>query len=171
MRFGPIGFALLTLAVSFASGRALADDKASPALERLKSLAGEWEGKAQGPGADKASPTAASIRVVAAGSAVMLVTDAGTPHEMVTMFHPDDGALMATHYCAAMNQPRMKAQPQKDPDKVTFEFVDGTNLGAHPGRMQRLVLTTTDRDHHRQEWSFLEGGKTATMALELTRKK
>jgi hypothetical protein len=166
--------AALALAAAPASAHehdAAVDEKASPALDRLKALAGEWEGTARAPGADKAHPTKASVRVVSGGSAVMLVTDPGTPHEMVTMFHGDDGALVATHYCAAMNQPRMKAAPGGDPAKLAFEFMDGTNLGAHPAHMQRLVVTTAGKDRHQQEWTFLDGGKPATMTMDLERKK
>lgn len=56
---------------------------------------------AQGPqatGHGSKVKTRATFRVVSAGSAVMLTTDPGTAQEMVTLFHQDDDALMATHY-------------------------------------------------------------------------
>jgi hypothetical protein len=90
---------------------------------------------------------------------------------MVTMFHRDDAAVLATHYCAAMNQPRLRLQPGKEPGKLAFEFQDGTNLGTFPGRMQRLVLSLPDADRQVQEWTHLQDGKTATMVFELRRKK
>jgi hypothetical protein len=163
----------LALAVTFAAGGpASAEEKASPEFDRIKVLAGQWEGTAKGHGSpDKGMPTVATIRVVSAGSAVMLTTDPGTAHEMVTMFHRDDGATIATHYCSAMNQPRMKAEPSTDPAKLAFEFVDGTNLKAHPGHMQRLVLNMAGTDRHIQEWTFNEAGKTNTMVFEMKRKK
>jgi hypothetical protein len=115
-------------------------------------------------------PTRASIKVVSAGSAVMLVTDPGTDHEMVTLFHEDDGALLATHYCAAMNQPRMKAKPAAEGDRLVFEFQDGTNLKTNPGHMQRLSLVLPDPQHQVQEWTFAgPDGKEQTMTMELTR--
>jgi len=142
----------------------------SPILDKLKSLAGDWQGTAHAPGDGKGMPTVAVFKVVSAGSAVMLVTDPGTPHEMVTLFHADDGPILATHYCAAMNQPRMKATGDSTPDRMTFEFVDGTNLKTHPGRMQRLTLSALDGAHHTQEWVFLDAGKSSTMVFEMTRK-
>jgi hypothetical protein len=142
----------------------------NPQLERIKSLAGEWQGTAHAPGDSKGMATVATVKVVSAGSAVMLVTDPGTPHEMVTMFHADDGPVLATHYCSAMNQPRMKATAASTPERITFEFVDGTNLKTRPGRMQRLVLAVPDAGHHTQEWVFLEAGKASTMVFEMTRR-
>jgi hypothetical protein len=140
----------------------------SAALSRLRGLAGEWSGNAKGHG--DPMPTHASIKVVSGGSAVMLVTDPGTQHEMVTLFHDDDGALLATHYCAAMNQPRMKAKPSPEGDRLVFEFQDGTNLEANPGHMQRLALVLPDARHQVQEWTFAApDGKEQTMTMELTR--
>jgi hypothetical protein len=168
--------AALVPAAASRAGDQMGHDPATPAvtpnpqLEKIKTLAGEWQGTARGGGDAKGMPTVATIKVVSAGSAVMLVTDPGTPHEMVTMFHADDGSVLATHYCAAQNQPRMKATAASTPDRLTFEFVDGTNLKAHPGRMQRLVLAVPDGAHHTQEWLFLDAGKSSTMVFEMTRK-
>ena len=43
--------------------------------------------------------------------------NSGTPHEMITMFHMDQAELLATHYCSAHNQPRMRAVPSGQPAK------------------------------------------------------
>jgi hypothetical protein len=84
--------------------------------------------------------------------------------------HEDDGALLATHYCAAMNQPRMKLTPASAGDALVFEFVDGTNLEAHPGRMQRVALSTPDARRQVQSWTFADkDGTSGTMTMELTR--
>jgi hypothetical protein len=145
----------LAVAASLAALPALADpgpqpaQPPSPAFERLKSLAGDWAGTAAF--GDQKMETKASIRVVSAGSAVMITTDPGTSHEMVTLIHRDDGALVATHYCAAQNQPRMKAIPAPDAARIVFEFFDGTNLRAYPAHMQRLALSFPSPDRHVQE--------------------
>ncbi|HVP66232.1 MAG TPA: hypothetical protein VMT17_03105 [Anaeromyxobacteraceae bacterium] len=172
---GSLAVVALGLVPAARAGEEMAHDaqKASPPspiLEKLKSLSGEWQGTAHPAGDGKAVPTVATIKVVSAGSAVMLVTDPGGPHEMVTLFHADDGPILATHYCAAMNQPRMKATPDSTPERMTFEFVDGTNLKTHPGRMQRLTVSASDPSRHTQEWVFLDRGKASTMVFEMTRK-
>lgn len=141
----------------------------SPDFDRLKAMAGTWEGTASHGGDQKPTATRATIQVVSAGSAVMLITDPGAPHEMVTMFHRDGEALLATHYCAAMNQPRMKARAGSPAGTIAFEFLDGTNLGPHPGRMQGLVVTVPGPDHHTQAWIFRAGGKDSTLTLDLKR--
>ncbi len=166
------------LAIALTPGAARPDpmkmqaEPPSPAFERLKSLAGEWAGTAGTPGDPKSFPTRASIRVVSAGSAVMITTDPGGKYEMVTLIHRDDGgALVATHYCAAQNQPRMRSAAPTDPGRIVFEFVDGTNLAAHPGRMQRLVLLTPDPDRQIQEWTYREAGKDSTDVFDMKRVK
>jgi hypothetical protein len=146
-----------------------ATETPSPDFDRLKALAGEWEGTAHHGGDEKPFPTRASIKVVSGGSAVMLITDPGKPHEMVTMFHRDGEALLATHYCAAMNQPRMKARAGGPAGTLAFDFMDGTNLGPHPGRMQALVVAIPTADHHTQAWTFRAGGKDSTLTLDLKR--
>lgn len=161
-------FALL--ATIAAATSAVAAETASPEFDRIKALAGEWEGTGRGPDGKNIAATA-SIRLVSAGSAVMMVTGPGTPHEMVTMFHRDDANLMATHYCSAMNQPRMRARPGKEATRIAFEFIDGTNLGAHPAHMKGLVLSMPDADHHTEEWTFQDGGAQHTMTFDLRRKK
>jgi hypothetical protein len=144
-------------------------EPANPRLDRMKGLAGEWHGTARAGPEKVPGSTRATFKVVSAGSAVMLVTDPGTDHEMVTMFHADDGQLLATHYCAARNQPRMRAAGKDEPGKLVFEFVDGTNLKTHPGRMERLVITIPDAGHHLQEWTFVERGKAQTMVFDMVR--
>src|SRR4029434_7613126 len=78
----------------------------SAAFDQLKNLAGEWEGDFTEGGQQMHATT--SFRLVSGGSALMNVLGAGTPHEMVTMFHRDNNDLLATHYCAAHNQPRFQ---------------------------------------------------------------
>jgi hypothetical protein len=170
----PVAALILLVAIPPAQAEpaAVPAELPSPAFDRLRSLAGEWEGEAGAPGDAKRMPTRASIRVVSGGSAVMITTDPGGKYEMVTMIHRDDGGvLVATHYCAAKNQPRMKSIPGPDVSRITFDFVDGTNLGAYPGRMQRLAITTPSPDRQIQEWTYRSDGKDSTDVFELKRVK
>jgi hypothetical protein len=142
---------------------------ASPQWDKVKSLVGEWEGYVmQG---DAKVPTKVWVRLTGDGSAVMHWLDRDTPHEMVTMFHMDKASLMATHYCAAHNQPRFIATPGGDPSRIVFDFKDGTNIHPGDGYMKRLALVFIDADHHDEEWSYDQGGTLHTGTFHFTRKK
>jgi hypothetical protein len=141
--------------------------QASPEWEKIKALAGDWERTS---GNIKATTT---YKVTAANSAVMMMLPGEQPgQEMVTMFHPDGKDLMATHYCSAKNQPRMKLVPSNNPNEIRFKFVDGTNLGEKGvGYMTELALLLDGPDHHTQEWTFDMNGKSMTDKFEFRRKK
>ena len=129
----------------------------TPEWAQLQSLAGEWEGFAEIDG--KKTPATVEVRVTGDGSALMHVMGRGTPHEMVTMIHPDGKRVLATHYCAAHNQPRMAMTKAPGANQVAFEFVDGTNIAAGDLHMKRLVITFKDASHHVEEWTSVQGGK------------
>jgi hypothetical protein len=91
---------------------------------------------------------------------------------MITMFHMDNDRVLATHYCAAGNQPRMQASMSPDGKSITFTFVDGTNIASpKAGHMDRLVITMPDSDHHSEDWTFAQDGKEMKEHFELTRVK
>ena len=145
-KVGLAGLILLAACVAFGQEEQKSKIQSTPQWEKMKTLDGQWEGTVAEDKEKK--PVTENIRMTGDGSAIMHVMGKDTPHEMVTMFHRDDGALVATHYCAAMNQPRMRfVGPAKAPDRLDFTFVDGTNLGAHPGRMDRA--TAAVRHHPR----------------------
>jgi len=140
------------------------------AFDRLKLLAGEWEGKSNEGGQE--IPTTTTFRVVSDGSALMNIIAQGTPHEMVTMFHMDGDDLLATHYCAAHNQPRFRFVATSDPNVVDFEFKDATNLSSPTtGHMVGVKFTLLDPNHHVEEWTFLANGQTSTHRFDFRRKQ
>jgi hypothetical protein len=146
-----------------AAGAAAADP-----LDRLRALAGDWEGTGM-----NGKPVHITYTVTAAGSVVMEAIDPGTDHSMITMYHKDGDRLMMTHYCAAGNQPRMRAEKTAaDARTIRFAMVDATNL-AKPtdGHMVRLALTMDDDTHLTQEWTFRNEGKDAVDTFRLERKK
>jgi len=142
---------------------------AGATFDRLKSLAGEWEGTFTEGGQQLTATT--SFRMVSNGSALMNVLAAGTPHEMITMFHLDNRELLATHYCAAQNQPRFRLVPSAEANVVTFEFKDATNLSSPAApHMVGLKMTFVDADHHEEEWTILGNGQKSTRRFEFRRK-
>jgi hypothetical protein len=102
----------------------------------------------------------------------MNVLGAGTPYEMVTMFHMDGSDLLATHYCGAHNQPRFRFVSGPDPNVVAFKFKDATNLSSPTApHMVGVKITLLDPNHHFEDWTFLENGKTSTSRFDFHRKR
>jgi hypothetical protein len=141
----------------------------TPQWEKIKSLVGEWDGYAMENG--QKMTTHISIRMTGDGSALMHWMDAGSPHEMITMFHLDKSDLLATHYCSAHNQPRMRAAASNKPNQIAFEFKDGTNIRPGDGFMRQLVIDFVDADHHNETWGFDAKGKVQSGTFYMTRSK
>jgi len=143
--------------------------KPNASFDKMKTLAGAWEGSMVEGG--QSYPTHAVVSVVSDGSAVMQDLAPGTPHEMITMFHTDGSDVLATHYCAGHNQPRMKMVAGNDPKVVFFDFMDGTNIAPGDGHMQSVKFTFVDEDHHYEDWGYNDNGKITVAHFEFHRKK
>lgn len=138
------------------------------AWKKLLALAGEWEGTEAG------RTTTMTYAVVSGGHTLMESMKMPAPQpDMVTMYHRDGDALMATHYCSMGNQPRMRAAgPVPAGDSIRFRYVDITNLSKPGGgHIKHLTVTFVDADHFTQEWTSTEGGKDQTMLFRWTRRK
>jgi hypothetical protein len=137
------------------------------AFDAIKALQGNWEGKMS-----DGTVVTTSFRTTAGGSAVLQMIGEGTDMEMPTLYHLDGDRLMATHYCAAQNQPRMVLEPGQDPAKaLKFKFLDATNLKSpDSGHMNRVAFQFIDPDHMRLEWTYRENGKEKPEVFELVRK-
>src|SRR5882672_3406247 len=80
----------------------------SAEFQLLKQLVGQWNGLAVHPGQNQKPETiSVQFKLTAAGSAIEETIMQGTPHEMVDMYHDENGRLAMTHYCALGNQPHM----------------------------------------------------------------
>jgi hypothetical protein len=111
------------------NARAAEPVKAADAFAHLKSLAGIWEGHLMTP---DGPPTSVNYRLTAGGTAVMETLFGGTPHEMLTVYTLNGNDVVATHFCAADNQPIMKLDKTKSsPDELIFSFVSVQGEHAH----------------------------------------
>jgi hypothetical protein len=141
------------------------------AFERLKSLAGTWEGQA-GHGQPGQAATV-TYRVASGGSVVEETLFPGTPHEMISMYHLVDGQLVMTHYCALANQPRMRLDAKAStPDRLVFAFDGGTNFDpAKDTHIHSGVVEWKGESLH-NSWAVYSGGKeTGQHRFVLERKK
>jgi hypothetical protein len=165
VRYRVTAVAVLVLVLVIATGLAVAQSDAHKSFDLLKGMEGNWAGKNQ-----QGQPIQVTFRLTAGGSALMSEILGRGPENMITMFHMDGERLLMTHYCGAGNQPRMKVIAS-DAKSVSFEFVDGTNIGPGDGHMQHVTFTEPDADHHVEEWVFLDHGKEMKEVFTLARVK
>jgi hypothetical protein len=168
-----VGLVVMWVCESPAADRdASAKDSAKRQFELLKTLAGDWSGKASH-GGHEPFEVSVKYQVVSGGSTVMETLFCGTDHEMITMYHLDGNRLILTHYCAAGNQPRMQLVPTDNPKKLAFKFLDGTNMRPETDmHMHEAKIEILSNDHVKAEWVPYKDGKPIDPAtFDLKRKK
>lgn len=141
------------------------------ALERLKSLAGEWRGKA-GHG-EAANAAVVRWETISGGTAVMETLFPGTPHEMRSVYHLDGGDLVMTHYCAMGNQPRVRLAAASTKDEFVFEFAGGTNFDPKKDvHVHSGTIRFAGADELEAEWAVFKGeAQTGANRFVLARTK
>ena len=153
------GFAAAALALASCasqSGSAANEKWAAEVFARMRTLEGDWT---QTPESPMKAETGIRYHVVGGGSAVVQTLFPGAPHEMVSVFHMDRGALVGTHYCAAGNQPSYRAEPTSDPNQVRWVFVGLSNGDpAVDMHMHEGLTTFVDADHVRESWQGWDKG-------------
>ncbi|MEW5974476.1 MAG: hypothetical protein AB1898_01600 [Acidobacteriota bacterium] len=172
MRQSRLGIVVWTvcLLMSIGTGAFSAAVVEPAGLGLLENLAGEWvEMDSQG------HPTTRVVSVLAltsGGTALREVLFPGTDHEMISMYHLDQGDLLLSHYCVLGHQVRYRARFEND-KKIVFECAGGTNLKSENDRhMHRGTLTILDNDHIQTEWLQFENGvQNETVTFKLARKK
>jgi hypothetical protein len=128
------------------------------AFEKFKALAGDWVAAEDGE-MSKKGDLVARYAVTAAGSAVVETVFPGSPHEMVTVYHPDGADLVLTHFCMEGNQPRMRAKGAQG-SRFDFAYDGGTNIDPKRDRhMHKAILEFLGVDEIRSEWTELSEGK------------
>ncbi len=138
---------------------------ATAMFEQVKAMAGTWDVKVPGQ-----PDGACTFTISSGGSIVREIMFPGSPHEMTNVYHLDGDSLLLTHYCAAGNQPRMRARPAGD-GVLRFAFDGVTDLQAGEHVMDSLVLTVADQDHATADWSSRSGDEASTIRFELSRRR
>ena len=140
---------------------------AQKAFEKLKTLAGSWEGTYMGMSGK------VTIRVTSTGNAILLeMTSPGGPDDPITMIYVDGNRLLLTHFCDSGNRPRMQGRLSPDGNTVTFDFLDVSG-SAEKFLMHDVVFTMVDADHHIEAWTYSLNGKPPIRApgIQLQRRK
>jgi hypothetical protein len=160
---------------------AFADSDAQKSFDKLKTLAGNWEGPVSmtpdmGMATDK--PMHITLRPTSRGNVLVHeMQEAGTPLDAtkydhpVTMLYLDGDRLTLIHYCDAGNRPRMAGKLSPDGKKVEFDFVDLSG-GNENGHMYHAVFTFIDENHHSEDWTYMmPGDKPMHAHFDLQRAK
>jgi hypothetical protein len=137
------------------------------AFEKMKTLVGEWESKRP-----NGTVLRNSFRLFGEGSALLNLEQPEGRQEIITIFYPVGAELWGDHYCFMKNQPRYVAVPSSDPNVITFDFRDITNLAVVPNEahMHSTTWRFTDSGHLTQEWHVYVNGKEVHVnRLEFTR--
>jgi hypothetical protein len=152
---------------------AAAPSKATPSdaqklFDKMKSLAGSWQGTIMGISIN------VTIRLASSGTAILheAHTDGGKPpnHE-ITMFYVEGDRLLATHYCDGGNRARFEGKMSSDEKATEFNFLDvaGSTRG---GLVKRMVFTSVDANKHVVEITFVQpDGKPIELRGEFERTK
>jgi hypothetical protein len=139
------------------------DGGSSSDFGQLKVIAGEWKST----GTKK--PLAISYREMSAQTVLVEFYGVGSARETLTVFHPDGATLMATHYCAQGNQPRLRLKRVSGQHWI-FAFADATNLpDAKASHLVRLELELLDPNHLVRTETYRAKDKDDVVRLELQR--
>lgn len=172
MRQSVLTSAALVLALATLS-RAEAPASAE-AFTRLRALAGDWEGTSEWSGG-RTGTGGMNARYYLTGNGTALIENlivAGEPI-MTSVYHQDGDDLRVTHYCAAGNQPRLKAKTiDIAHGTIAFTLVDVTNLRSpDAGHVEAIDLQLVDADHLNVVFTFVGGDKRSVETVALRRVK
>jgi hypothetical protein len=148
---------VFAISVNLFAGEQPAAPKASSDFDRMKSLVGTWKGKADmGQGMMEFT---VEYRLISGGSAIEERIFAGTPKEMLTIYHDRKGKLALTHYCMLGNQPGMVLK-SADPKSLKFDFDPKCGVDEKSEmHMHALTITFDDADTITQDWKLFQDGK------------
>lgn len=143
----------------------------TPMWTAMSTLEGRWEG--EGPDGMQLVHV---VDVTSNGSVVREIMFPGTEHEMTNMYSLDGNALQMTHYCAAGNQPRMRATGiEAGPNGTTIVFeTAGVSDLKTPDEvyMGAMTLVVVDDETIEQHWTAFKAGEVdheAVMKLHRAR--
>lgn len=163
---------LLALAsIALAQGpqkAAAAPSDAQKAFQKMKTLAGSWQGTIMGISINF------TIRAASSGTAILHegnTEGGGPPNHEITMFYLDGDRFLATHYCDAGNRSRFEGKLSPDGKAIEFSFLDVTG-STRGGYLKGMAFTPIDANHHTAELTFvMPDGKPIQLRGEFQRDK
>jgi hypothetical protein len=147
-------------------------DTGAAAFAQLRALAGEWEGSFEWSGGRSGTGTVkATYYATGNGSAIIENLIMGGVPAMTSVYHLDGPDLRMTHFCAAQNQPRLRASRIDNAKGILdFSFVDATNLSSpDAGYVHGLEMRLLSADHITLTFLFEAGDKRSNERIDLKR--
>ena len=145
----------------------LVDSSGRAAFERLKTLVGEWDAPMS-----HGEVMKDIFRPIGAGTAILHEEWKNGEQLTATVFYLVGAELHADHFCDYGNQLRYVATPSNDPDVVTFQLRDATNLDTHPRHFHSTSWRFVDATHLTQDWEVMGADKPANVVrLEFSKVK
>jgi hypothetical protein len=141
---------------------------AKKAFEKLKTLAGSWQGTIMGISINF------TIRAASSGTAILHegnTSGGGPPNHEITMFYLERDRLLATHYCDGGNRSHFEGKMSPDGKRIELSFLEvvGSTRG---GYLKGMVFTMIDANHHTVEATFvMPDGKPIQLRGEFQRDK
>jgi len=137
------------------------------AWDALRGLAGTWDARTA-----KGATVRLAYRFVANDSVLVETFTTKSGRETLTLFHLDGARLLATHYCAQGNQPRLQLDPASGtPTRLVFDFVDATNLKDGAAHLRRLEIEVLGEDRFRKTETYRSGDQDEVTVYECSRTK
>jgi hypothetical protein len=169
---------LICLLVAIACGTSNAQDTmshpatkapqsdAQKAFEKLKTLAGTWQGSFMGMSINL------TLRVTSSGNAILHEAISSRKDDPITIFYVEGDRLLGIHYCDSGNRPRMEGKMSADGKKIEFTLLDIAGH-THKGYMGNITFNFVDADRHVEEgaWTFPGDKPPIPIRVEYTRTK
>jgi hypothetical protein len=136
---------------------------AEKSFDKLKTLAGSWEGTlTTSPATDSQAPSQSqpvqiNLRVTSMGYALLHEANIGHQDaDPITMFYVENNQLMLTHYGHSGNRPRMVGKISDDGNTIDFNFIDAANYTTEQGgHAHHVAFNFIDADHHTEDWTLV----------------
>lgn len=154
--------------LSAGDGHMMAPYTGSMVFEKLKTLAGTWEGSSSM--GKEGEVVTVKYYVTSNGSALVETLFPGTSGEMLSVFYDEGEKVVMTHYCSMANQPRLELSKAQG-ETLRFRFARENKIDPRKDtHMHSLTLTFMTPNQIQQDWTGYEKGKAMhTNTLALTR--
>lgn len=151
-----------------AGDHAMPAPKTNAKFEQMKKMVGTWEGKKKM--GDTEQSVTATYELTSGGNVIIEKLFAGTPHEMISVYHAEGNTVAMTHYCMMGNQPKM-IMKKSDDKSMAFEMTGTTGVKSmKEPHMHAMNVKWTADNAITEEWLSVDGAKKETTTLTLTKK-